>query len=135
MKTNGTKTKKNQMTGTNSDKGSALDAGSFESLYRQQLEFQELIVGKELPLDDIDWFGYHIKAMVEELGELLTSDKRWKTHRNAKFDQENKVEEMCDVFITAMNLAIFSGFDPGMLFDAVSNKIKENTKKWEGKQK
>ena len=109
---------------------------SFQQLYEQQEAFQRAITKIiNMPADNQEWFGYHIKAMVEELGELLSADKRWKTHRNEKYDKENKLEELCDVFITAMNLCIFSGVDANELFEAVKDKIAKNTQKWEAKQK
>ena len=61
----------------------------------------------------------------------LSSDiyKRWKTHRNENFNQEEKVDELADVFITAMNLAIYSGLSGQDVYDAIKRKIKENIKR------
>ena len=67
----------------------------FEKLYEMQVKFQEKILEKKagtgqpvmsLPQDDVNWFSYHIQAMVEELGEVMKADKRWKTHRNERFE-------------------------------------------------
>lgn len=103
----------------------------FTKLYETQQGFQYLVTKEQhLPTDDLEWFGYHVKAMVEELGELLSADKRWKTHRNVKFEQENKLEELCDVFITAMNLCIFSGIEGNQLYFAIKDKIQKNYQKW-----
>jgi len=109
---------------------------SWGLLYDSQVEFQksvtEMIGG--LPADNIHWFGYHVRAMVEELGELLSADKRWKTHRNIHFDREEKLDELADVFITAMNLGIFSGISAQELYDHIETKIRKNTEKWWAKE-
>lgn len=111
---------------------------NFVKLYNKQIGFQQLILEEKakegkpsfvLPQDDIDWFTYHMRAMVEELGEVTKADKRWKTHRNENFDQAEKVDELADVFITAMNLAIYSGLSGQEIFDAINRKIKENIKR------
>ena len=39
--------------------------------------------------------------MTEEMGEVLASDKRWKTHRKERYVREEKLDELADVFITA----------------------------------
>ena len=111
---------------------------NFVKLYNKQIDFQQMILEEKakegrhsfaLPQDDIDWFTYHMRAMVEELGEVTKADKRWKTHRNDNFNQEEKVYELADVFITAMNLAIYSGLSGQEMFDAINKKIKENVKR------
>lgn len=102
--------------------------------YDMQLECQRLITGEEqIPRDSVEWFGYHIKLMLEELGELLSADKRWKTHRNEKFDPENKLEELSDVIIIALNLCIFSGLDADELYTLVKSKITKNVHRWRTK--
>lgn len=108
---------------------------SFSSLFYQQTEFQTNVTGIPAPIDNTEWFKYHVAAMMEEMGEVLKADKRWKTHRNATYNPENKLEEIADVFITAMNLAIFSGFSAKMVWDAISAKISENTLKLEEARK
>ena len=84
---------------------------SLRSLFEVQKEFQNSITGTPLPEDNTAWFSYHMQAMVEELGEVLKADKRWKTHRNNTFDQEEKKKELADIFITIINLFLFSGID------------------------
>ena len=64
--------------------------------------------------------------MVEEMGEVMKADKRWKTHRNFRYEKEEKLDEIADVFITAMNMAIHSGFTAEQMEEAISSKIKEN---------
>ena len=99
----------------------------FAALFNHQLAFQALITGeKSLPKDSVRWFSYHVQAMVEEMGEVLRADKRWKTHRNVFYDENNKMEEIADMFITILNLAIFSGLDAQSLYDVVSAKMQRN---------
>jgi NTP pyrophosphatase (non-canonical NTP hydrolase) len=102
---------------------------SLSLLFERQRQFQVLVTGLSLPEDDNTWFMYHMNAMQEELGEVLKADKRWKTHRNAHFDPENKLEELADVFITAMNLVIFSGVKPSEFYAAVGTKLADNAAK------
>jgi len=102
---------------------------SLYDLYQSQIAFQQSIVHLPLPLDSCALFQYHMTAMTEELGEVLKADKRWKTHRNKHFDPDEKLEELADVFITTMNLCIFSGLSANDLAVAVENKINQNFKK------
>lgn len=108
------------------EEGSGLVPGSFTDLYMKQLRFQNVIVEEQLPVDSVKHFSYHMQAMMEELGEVLRADKRWKTHRNTFHDPVNKAEELADVFITAFNLAIFSGIKPEEMFKAIEDKIYKN---------
>lgn len=115
-----------------------------QRLYNMQVEFQNKILERQseengkptiaLPQDDIAWFSYHIQAMVEELGEVMKADKRWKTHRNDRFEFDEKVDEIVDVFITAMNIAIFSGISGDQLVNEIVAKIQENTLKLNSKK-
>lgn len=110
---------------------------TLDELFAKQMNFQLEVLKKRdseievLPVDDTHWFSYHIQAMVEELGEVLKADKRWKTHRNARYERDEKLDEMADVFITFMNLAIYSDFDAKDIGDAVIKKIKENEERLE----
>ena len=126
----------NQMMRTNGKMKS-----NFVKLYNKQIDFQQMILEEKakegkpsfaLPQDDIDWFTYHMRAMVEELGEVTKADKRWKTHRNDNFNQEEKVDELADVFITAMNLAIYSGLSGQEMYNAINKKIAENNQRLNG---
>jgi NTP pyrophosphatase (non-canonical NTP hydrolase) len=110
-------------------------SGSLQLLFARQSVFQYKVSGMDTPVDSPRWFQYHMTAMTEELGEVLKADKRWKTHRNAHYDFENKLEELADVFITAMNLALFSGIDADTMIQAISAKISENTHKFDLNQK
>ena len=98
----------------------------FKAAYDNQIHFQEAITGATCPGDNLNQFSYHIQAMVEELGEVMKADKRWKTHRNHRYEPAEKLDEIADVFITAMNIAIHSGFTAEEMEEAISNKIKEN---------
>lgn len=99
---------------------------NFSASYNNQIQFQEIITGKKCPSDSVDEFSYHVQAMVEEMGEVMKADKRWKTHRNHRYEPEEKLDEIADVFITAMNLAIHSGFSDEEVEEAISKKISEN---------
>ena len=110
---------------------------SFIDIFEKQQDFQREVLRKrgenktaqQIPVDDIKWFSYHIQAMVEELGEVLKADKRWKTHRNKRYEKEEKLYEIVDVIITAFNLAMFSGFSAEDMYKALENKINENIEK------
>ena len=101
-------------------------------MYNKQLEFQSIVTQieqSELPQDNINWASYHMLALMEEVGELLKSNKRWKTHRNEHYDKENKLEELADCYITLMNIAIFSGITKEEFHDAIEIKIDKNFEK------
>jgi NTP pyrophosphatase (non-canonical NTP hydrolase) len=110
-----------------SNKREPIDSLAF--LFERQKEFQKEVTGLELPIDSVQWYSYHTNAMAEELGELLKADKRWKTHRNAAYDPKNKLEEIADIFITAMNISMFSGFTPQEVAMMINSKIRENKEK------
>ena len=99
---------------------------TFSQSFKRQVSFQKLITGANCPGDNLEQFSYHIQAMVEELGEVVKADKRWKTHRNERFLVEEKLDEIADVFITAMNIAMHSGFDSETIEKAISDKIQRN---------
>jgi NTP pyrophosphatase (non-canonical NTP hydrolase) len=101
---------------------------TFEQLYQAQAIFQCKVEGK-MPVDEPVKFQYHMNAMTEELGEVLKADKRWKTHRNTTFIPAEKLDELADVFITAMNISLWSGFSADQIMDAIANKIVENNKR------
>ena len=102
----------------------------FRDSYQNQVHFQEIVAGVKCPGDNLEQFGYHVKAMVEELGEVMKADKRWKSHRNTRYEPDEKLDELADVFITAMNLAIHSGFTADDIEKAITLKISENYKRF-----
>lgn len=77
----------------------------------------------QVPVDDVGLFSYHMQHLMSEVGEVLDSDKRWKTHRNGKFDKDAKLDEIADCFIVLMNVAMFSGFNGYQLTDAIKKKL------------
>lgn len=99
---------------------------SFLTSYNSQIRFQKEVTGAKCPGDNLHQFSYHIQAMVEELGEVMKADKRWKTHRNERYEPDEKLDEIADVFITAMNIAIHSGFTAEEIEHAIAHKISEN---------
>ena len=103
-----------------------MTGNKFRKAYDSQVRFQEGITGLQCPGDNLHQFSYHVQAMVEELGEVMKADKRWKTHRNTRYEPEEKLDEIADVFITAMNMAIHSGFSAGAIEEAIEKKINEN---------
>jgi len=103
------------------------NSGSLRYIFKKQAEFQkQLIPDIELPKDDIIWSSYHMQALMEEVGEVLKADKRWKTHRNSHYDPQNKLEEIADVIITTINIALFSGFSGKDVYTAIIKKINKN---------
>ena len=112
-----------------------LNSGTLFNLFAKQAEFQKEVTGAVLPRDDIQWASYHIIGLMEEVGEILKADKRWKTHRNTYYNPENKLVEIADSFITLINIALFSGFEGDDVSEAILEKIQENTSKFEQKRK
>lgn len=104
---------------------------NFHDAYLVQSKFQHEVTGATCPSDNLDAFSYHVQAMVEEMGEVMKADKRWKTHRNERYEPEEKLDEIADVFITAMNLAIHSGFSVEQVEKAISGKIHKNCIRFE----
>ena len=67
--------------------------------------------------------SYHVQQLVSEIGEVLSSDKRWKNMRNKHNCPENKLEEIADCIIVGMNIAMYSGFTGEQLEEAIFKKI------------
>lgn len=81
-------------------------------------------ISVELPMDSVSLCSYHIQQLISEVGEILTADKRWKSHRQDSCDYLAKLEEIADNFIVLMNIAIFSGFDGKEVTEAIVEKLK-----------
>ena len=79
--------------------------------------------GCELPIDNTRMASYHVQQLVSEIGEVLSSDKRWKNMRNNHNCPENKLEEIADCIIVGMNIAMYSGFTGEQLEEAIFKKI------------
>lgn len=108
--------------------------GKFKDIYSAQVKFQKKVEGlittdhpaHSLPYDDPRMFQYHVTALQEEIGEVLKADKRWKTHRNTTFIPEEKLDEVADVFISAINISIWSGYSADDILGAIKHKIEIN---------
>lgn len=103
----------------------------FGKIFQKQVDFQKMVTGAQCPGDNLNQFSYHVQAMVEEMGEVMKADKRWKTHRNERYEPAEKLDEIADIFITAMNIAIHSGFDANDIAEAIYLKISDNERRWE----
>lgn len=113
---------------------------TFESLYQLQVEFQKNMIKADryedfpkealgsLPVDNPKLFAYHVEHLVCEIGEVLSTDKRWKNVRRWTTPEmlEHKKEELADCFIVLMNVCIFSGMSAQDVLDVVEKKIGEN---------
>lgn len=109
----------------------------FADFFNDQVNFQKEvneIFGygvkvERIPEDNIEIAKYHMLALMEEVGELVKSDKRWKNYRNINFDRDNKLEEISDCFITLFNVAIYSGISAEELELALTKKMDENVER------
>ena len=110
---------------------------SFVDFFNEQVAFQKEINEKfgygmkvgDIPEDNVEVSKYHMLALMEEAGELVKSDKRWKNYRNTHYDKSNKLEELSDCFITLFNVAMYSGISAEELELALIKKMDENTKR------
>ena len=107
---------------------------TLEECYDEQVKFQKEVAKKygynvdvkNIPEDNIEVAKYHMLALLEEAGELVKSDKRWKNYRNTHYDKQNKLEELSDCIITLFNVAMFSGISGKELAEALETKMNEN---------
>ena len=107
---------------------------TLEECYDEQVKFQKEVVKKygynvdvkNIPEDNIEVAKYHMLALLEEAGELVKSDKRWKNYRNTYYDKQNKLEELSDCIITLFNVAMFSGISGKEFAEALETKMNEN---------
>lgn len=101
-------------------------------LFDKQIIFQSIINDdnpNDYPCDDVQLYSANALLMVEELGELLKEDKRWRTFRGEDYNEENKEAELADIFIVFMNLCLFSQVDSKTLIKAVESKMDKNMKR------
>lgn len=108
-----------------------MNQDKLQLLYQLQINFQNKILElegeqKALPADDSTRFHYHTTALVEEMGEILKADKRWKTHRNTTYIRDEKLDEYADLLITVLNIGIYSGFSIDEIFGVAASKISTN---------
>lgn len=116
--------------------GRTTNAATLQQLFYTQLITQDKLIHKgvydrfkdehtiTVPVDDVGLASYHIQQLMSEIGEVLGADKRWKSHRNDKYDKDEKLDEIADCFIVLMNVAMFSGFDGDDLTKAIEEKLK-----------
>ena len=115
--------------------GRMTNAITLQQLFNTQLVTQDKLIHKgvydrfkdeytvTVPVDDVGLASYHVQQLMSEIGEVLGADKRWKSHRNDKYDREEKLEEIADCFVVLMNVAMFSGFDGEDLASAIEEKL------------
>lgn len=108
---------------------------TLQELFNRQMQTQDKLIDKGLydrfkdaltkcvPVDDVGLASYHIQQLMSEIGEVLDADKRWKSHRNDKYDRNEKLDELADCFIVLMNVAMFSGFDADEFAAAIVDKL------------
>jgi NTP pyrophosphatase (non-canonical NTP hydrolase) len=98
----------------------------FQYLFDRQKMFQRLLLNDELPKDNREKFALFTLALVEEIGEVLDTDKRWKIMRKTKYNKIDKINEIADCFIHLINICLYSGFDAEEVFKAIDKKININ---------
>lgn len=115
--------------------GRTTNATTLQQLFNTQLVTQDKLIQKgvydrykdkltaTVPVDDVGLASYHVQQLMSEIGEVLDVDKRWKSHRNDKFDKNAKLEELADCFVVLMNIVMFSGFDGDDLANAIQQKL------------
>lgn len=115
--------------------GRTTNATTLQQLFNTQLVTQDKLIQKgvydryknkltaTVPVDDVGLASYHVQQLMSEIGEVLDADKRWKSHRNDKFDKNAKLEELADCFVVLMNIVMFSGFDGDDLANAIQQKL------------
>lgn len=118
--------------------GKTTNKVTFQDLFEAQTSFQNILIEKgfydrfkkeetaEAPTDDVSLASYHIQQLVSEIGEILNADKRWKSHRNDRYERQEKLEEIADCFIVLMNVSMFSGFTADEIAEAIKSKLDKN---------
>lgn len=99
-----------------------------QDLFDRQKAFQMALTGQTLPVDSRLDFRDQICLMAEELGELAKTDKRWRKERTKP--DGDKLDEIADVFIVAMNLSMFSGFTYEDIIKAIEDKLSRNEQRF-----
>lgn len=107
----------------NANKGDMLD-----SMFAMQRVLQYRMFGKLVngPKDSVEDFHYSITALVSEIGEVLSADKRWKNARNAHYDRKEKLFELVDCMAFLINAIQYSGFTAEEFYEAFANKNQIN---------
>ena len=116
--------------------GKMNNATTLQQLFNTQLMTQNKLIQKgvygrykdehttAVPVDDVGLASYHVQQLMSEIGEVLDADKRWKSHRNDKYDKNTKLDELADCFVVLMNIVMFSGFDGDDMTDAIQKKLR-----------
>ena len=107
---------------------SANKCDMLESMFDMQSILQNRMFGKLAngPKDSVEDFHYSITALVSEIGEVLSADKRWKNARNAHYDRKEKLFELVDCMAFLINAIQYSGFTVEEFYEAFANKNQIN---------
>ena len=102
------------------------DSDKLTELFEMQKDLQGQMFGKETPIDSVEDYHYSMTAMVSEIGEVLSADKRWKNARNSYYSREEKLEELVDCMAFLINAILYSGYTPDEFYKAFVEKNKKN---------
>lgn len=107
---------------------SANKGDMLESMFDMQSILQNRMFGKlaDGPKDSVEDFHYSITALVSEIGEVLSADKRWKNARNAHYDRNEKLFELVDCMAFLVNAIQYSGFTAEEFYEAFASKNQIN---------
>ena len=107
---------------------SANKGDMLESMFAMQRALQYRMFGKlaKGPKDSVEDFHYSITALVSEIGEVLSADKRWKNARNVHYDRKEKLFELVDCMAFLINAIQYSGFTAEEFYEAFANKNQIN---------
>lgn len=102
------------------------DSDKLTELFEMQKNLQGQMFGKETPIDSVEDYHYSMTALVSEIGEVLSADKRWKNVRNSYYSREEKLEELVDCMAFLINAILYSGYTPDEFYKAFVEKNKKN---------
>lgn len=102
------------------------DSDKLTELFEMQKSLQSQMFGKETPIDSVEDYHYSMTALVSEIGEVLSADKRWKNARNSYYSREEKLEELVDCMAFLVNAILYSGYTPDEFYKAFVEKNKKN---------
>lgn len=102
-----------------------------DSIFSMQVALQHQMFDKlQLgPVDSVPDFHYSMTALVTEIGEVMTADKRWKNARAGYYNKEEKLEEFADCMAFLVNAIMYSGFNADEFYEAFSKKWLINMKR------
>lgn len=102
------------------------DSDKLIELFEMQKSLQSQMFGKETPIDSVEDYHYSMTALVSEIGEVLSADKRWKNARNSYYSREEKLEELVDCMAFLINAILYSGYTSDEFYKAFVEKNKKN---------